>query len=413
MAARYSADTSQSRESLNKAYAAAMKQAFAAHPQDADVAALYADALMVLHPWDLYHHNFKPKPWTTEIVQVIEKALKLNPNHPAANHYYIHAVEASANPGRALPSADRLPGLMPDVSHIVHMPSHIYIRTGNYQKGAQVNEDAIKGYQKYLQAFPAVAENAPLYSIHNLHMEASCNIMGGDYDKSKASAIKTSQSVPPQFLGISGPLGHFIEYVYATPLLAMVRFGKWEEALTATVPDSLHYAKILLHFARGMAFARTGQPNHANLELTSLRVKMNEDESLKEPFTPFNSAYNVSRITETILAGVIAEQSGQLSNAINNFKKAVAFEDALVYNEPKDWLLPARHYLGNALLKAGKYAEAEAVYKQDLLINPLNGWSLTGLHKAQSHQNKKTAAALTLAQLKKAFSASDVKQPVY
>ena len=407
---RYSEDTSQSRESLNQAYAAAMKQAFHDLPQDADIAALYADALMVLHPWDLYDHDFKPKPWTNEIVQVLEKALKLNANNPGANHYYIHAVEASANPGRALASADRLPALMPDVAHLVHMPSHIYIRTGNYQKGAALNEEAIKGYDKYLKVFPAVEENAPLYSIHNVHMEATCNFMAGNFAKSKASAIKTHKSVPEQLLGIPGPLGHYIQYVYATPLFGMVRYGQWNDVLNSkTLPDSLSYLNIILHFAKGMAYARTDQINYANTELTTLRVKMYEDESLREPFTPFNSAYNAIRVAENILAGVIAEQSGGLNNAIEYFQKGVELEDAMIYNEPKDWPLPVRQYLGNALLKANKYAEAEAVYKKDLQINPLNGWSLTGLQQAQTAQHKTADAAKTLVLLNKAFAGKDIE----
>ncbi|HYC27387.1 MAG TPA: hypothetical protein VEB42_01210, partial [Chitinophagaceae bacterium] len=205
---RYSEDTSKPQEKLNQAYAAAMKQAYKDLPQDADIATLYADALMLLHPWDLYDHNFNPKPWTPELVQVLEQALKLNPNNPGANHYYIHAVEASANPGRALASADKLPGLMPDVSHLVHMPSHIYIRTGNYQKGAALNEEAVQGYAKYVQVLPEVQENDMLYNIHNLHMQAACNMMLGDFEKTKASVIKASQSVPAAYLGIPGPLGH-------------------------------------------------------------------------------------------------------------------------------------------------------------------------------------------------------------
>lgn len=414
MAIRYSPDTSLSRDTLNKMYAAAMKRAYTAFPKDSDIAALYADALMLLHPWDLYE-NYKPKPWTPEIVAVLEAALKANPLNPGANHYYIHAVEASDNPARALPSADRLPDLMPDVSHLVHMPSHIYIRTGNYKKGAALNEAAVRGYQKYLQAFPAVAENAALYSIHNLHMQANCDQMAGNYERAKVSSIKAYQSVPEMYLGIPGPLGHFIQYVYSTPLFTMVRFGKWEEILKSEVPDSLSYAKILHHFARGIAFARTGQSTHATYELTKLRIKMNEDASLKEPFTPFNSAYNTSRIAEVILAGVIAEEAGRFNDAIEYFEKGVSFEDALVYNEPRDWLLPVRHYLGQALLKAGKYGRAEFIFGEDLRINPNNGWALTGLYQAHVKQNHKAAADKTLAALTKAFAEkdADIKSSVY
>lgn len=400
---RYAEAEGASRDSLNKVYAAAMKQAYKDLPQDADIATLYADALMLLHPWDLYNHDFSPKPWTTEIVQVIEHALKLNPNNPGANHYYIHAVEASSNPGRALASADRLPGLMPDVSHLVHMPSHIYIRTGNYQKGAMLNEEAVKGYEKYLKAMPAVQENAMLYSIHNLHMEAASNMMAGDFEKTKAAAIKTTRGVPEQYLDIPGPLGHFAQYVYSTPLLGMVRFGKWDELLNAQPPHQASYINILVNFGKGMAYAKTGQASFANNELTTLRVKMYEDESLKQPFTPFNSAYNVIRVAENILAGTIAQEAGQMNNAIEYFQKAVTLEDELVYNEPRDWLLPARHYLGNALLKAGKYAEAEAVYKKDLMVNPMNGWALTGLHQSQVGLKKTTDAGKTLEQLQKVW----------
>lgn len=406
---RYSDDTSKTREQLNKEYAAAMKQAFKDLPNDADIATLYADALMLLHPWDLYTHDFKPKPWTNEIVQVLEKALKLNPNNPGANHYYIHAVEASATPGRALASADRLPTLMPDVSHIVHMPSHIYIRTGNYQKGVQVNQDAVNGYQKYLKVFPDVQGNLPLYSIHNLHMEATCAQMSGNFEKSKAASVKTQNDVPEMYLTIPGPLGHYIQYIYATPLMTMVRFGKWEDALKANVSDSVKYARILLHFAKGMAYARTQQFQYANHELTGLRVKMDDDASLKEPFTPFNSAYNACKIAEQILAGTIAEESGQLNAAIENFAKGVEYEDAMVYNEPKDWILPVRHYLGRALLKANKFAEAEVVYKKDLTINPHNGWALTGLHQALTKQGKKAEADQVKQALAKAFAGKDVE----
>ncbi|HYF31013.1 MAG TPA: hypothetical protein VD993_07830 [Chitinophagaceae bacterium] len=406
---RYSEDASKSRETLNKAYADAMRQAFKDLPQDADIAALCADALMLLHPWDLYTHDFKPKPWTAEIVQVLEKALKLNPNNPGANHYYIHAMEASATPERALASADRLPQLMPDVSHLVHMPSHIYIRTGNYQKGVQVNADAVKGYAKYLSVFPDVANNDMLYNIHNLHMEAACNMMMGNYAQSSASALKTQQNLAPGVLNYPGPFGHFVQYWYATPVLNLVRFGKWPEIVQIPVPDSLPYAKALLHFARGMAFARTQQFQHANIELTALRVKMDDDASFKEPFTPFNSAYAACRVAEEILAGVIAEESGQLDQAIANFTKGVELEDAMVYNEPKDWILPVRHYLGRALLKAKKYAEAEAVYKKDLLINPHNGWALTGLAEAQQKQGRQAAAAQSTAAAKKAFKNKDIE----
>ncbi len=348
MRSRYSADSNLSRTQLNVEYAAAMKKVFQLMPEDSDAAALYADALMVLHPWDLYDAKGKPKTWTPEIVTVIEKALALNPQNPGANHYYIHAVEASDNPGRALPSADRLPQLMTDVAHLVHMPSHIYIRTGNYSRGARVNEQAVNGYEKYLKVFSSVRENSPLYIIHNLHMKASCNMMAGNSSKSAVASRETMESIDPSFLSIEGALGHYIQYLHSTPIINMIRFGKWDEIMANRANDSLEYSSILLHFGKGIAYGRSTKTDKAQKELEIMQAMM-RDSSLKEPFTPFNSAHAASRIAENILMGVIAEEKKNFEDAIKYFGQAVQLEDALVYNEPRDWLLPARHYLGNAL----------------------------------------------------------------
>lgn len=414
MAIRYSADTSKDQNALNELYRNEMKKVFEMYKSNADVAALYADALMILHPWDLYEHNYSPKPWTPEIVKVLKHTLQLSPTHPGANHYYIHAVEASAKPDDALKSAEILNKAMPEVSHITHMPSHIYIRTGYYDKGIQQNNKAVEGYEKYSQKFPSTSENIFLYSLHNLHMKASCAQLAGNYANALAASNELQQIIPASYLTIPNALGNYLQYLHQTLLFTQIRFGKWDDILKQKVEDSLSYAPVLQHFARSIAFAKLNQTDKASKELAEFRSKMTKP-VLKEPLTPFNSAYDAIMVAEPMLMGVIAEQQKDLTSAIKHYQKAVELEDKLIYAEPRDWLLPARHYLGNALLKAGKHQQAEVVFKQDLFINPNNGWALTGLADTYKGMNKKTSTASARVRLKNAWIIKDVKieSPVF
>lgn len=408
IAIRYVADSATDQGKLNGLYRDAMKAVYTAYPNDENVATLYADALMLIHPWDLYNHDFSPKTWTPEIVEVLKHALKLNPKQPGANHYYIHAVEASAKPGDALSSATFLASAMPDVSHLTHMPSHIYIRTGFYDKGIKVNDEGVAGYKKYHNYFTPTEENIALYSLHNIHMKINCAQMAGNYKIASDASKDLQQEIPAFYLSIPGALGNYVQYLHRTDIFTWVRFGKWEEILKDPVPDTLSFVAVLQHFARGMAFANTRNLAEAEKELAIMQTKM-KDPSLKEPFVPFNAVYDAAVVAKNILSGTIAENEKGNDKAISFFKLAVIAEDKLIYNEPRDWLLPARQYLGATLIKAGKYQEAAAVFIKDLEINPNNGWSLTGLEICYKQLKNNTALAAVQKQLKAAWSIKDTQ----
>ncbi len=408
MAVRYSLDSTVSRESLNQLYADGMKKSHRNFNQDADIAALYADALMLQHPWDYWKHTGDAEPWTAEILSVLEAVLGKHPEHPAANHYYIHAVEASKNPQRALPSAERLGRLMPGVAHMIHMPSHIYIRSGNYEQGIKVNELSVKGYNNYLALYPDVQNNASLYLVHNLHMQSTCAMMKANYNYSNKSAMACSQSFDTGFLSMPAPLGTYMQYVYMTPAINNVRFGKWDAILNAASPQENHiYAMALWHWARGMAFAGKNKITEAENELKTMQEKMYQPDMLVV-MQPFNAPVDAAKVAEKILAGIIAGQQNNFTKAIQLLNEAVANEDALIYNEPKDWLLPAREYLGNILLKSGNAIDASKNFKEDLKENPHNHWALYGLYQALKKQKKTAGATVIKKQFDKAFEGADI-----
>jgi len=393
-------------------YADAMKKVYLGFGESADAAALYVDALMVQHPWDLYYKNYQPKAWTAEIVNTLEKLLQKYPQHPGAAHYYIHAVEASAHPEKGLAVSKILPGLMPGVAHLVHMPSHIYIRSGYYGIGEQVNDDAVKGYYDYLNQFPAVVNNSPLYLIHNLHMQATCANMEGRYKHSMKIAADCSNSFDSTMQDTPDYIGIFIQYVYMTPLLTQIRFGRWDDILKTTQPPAAHiYANLLWHYGAGLAYARKHDFSNAANELTTINNEMS-NQQLKAPAPSYaNPGIAGAEVAATILEGVIAEEKSDYSKSIAALQHAVVLEDSMVYNEPKDWVHPARQYLGNVYCKAKKFAAAEKVYRQDLVINPNNGWSLTGLAIALSGQAKNEAAIKVKARAAKAFAKADMPVP--
>ena len=386
IAARYSSDTTLSRSVLNERYAEGMRKALQQFPDDAEIAALYADALMLLHPWDLWFHDGRPKPWTNEIVRVLEQALKIDPEHPGANHYYIHAVEASANPGRATASANKLGKLTPGLSHMVHMPSHIYIRTGEYSKGTAVNREAVSQYLKYLNLFPAVAANAPLYDFHNRHMQAVCSMNADSYAVALKGAMECRESVDTTFLSLEAPLGPFVQFVYMTPEFTKIYFEKWDEILNDTETYTHSYNLLLKAFSKGMAYAHTAQLARAKTAITVIQSLINE-KALALPFGPFNAPKSAAVVALEILQGTIAEKEGDAQKALQHFRTAVVSEDALIYNEPKDWILPARHFLGAALLRTKNFGEAAKVFREDLNQNPKNIKGENGLAMALSKKS--------------------------
>ncbi len=406
---RYAADSTQTREKLNQHYADKMRQAYQKFPNDADVAALYADALMLQHPWDLWHHNGTPKPWTPHIRTVLENLLTKTPDHPGANHYYIHVMEPSPFFAKALPSADRLGKLTPGLSHTVHMPSHIYLRAGHYDKGVTVNENAVNGYKNALNLYSPVAANDFLYVIHNVHMQTNNAIMGGNKEKAVASARETVNSIKPDYYGLEGALGNYLQYVLMTSVLTHVRFSNWPELLLEPAPDpKMIYATLLHHFGRGMSLANQSRFAEAKHELERIEQLMT-DSSLYLPFAPFSSAIEGARVAKYLLAGTIAEKETRLTDAIEQFKLAVSTEEKMVYNEPRDWMLNPKAWLGNAYLKAGKFMDARKTFQTDLVNNNNNAWSLHGLMLAYRGERNTIEEAKVKGRFGKIYGSLEVK----
>ena len=408
-AARYSVDSTMSREKLNQLYADKMQQAYVKFPADPDIAALYADALMLQHPWDLWNNNGTPKPWTPRIREILEAILAKHPNHSGANHYYIHLMEPSPFAALALPSADRLGQLTPGLSHLVHMPSHIYLRTGFYRKGAQVNEDAVKSYNKYKELYEPVTGNDFLYIIHNLHMQTNNAMLAGDSAYSIRSAIETVNSIPPDYLKLAAPLGNFIQYIAMTPVLVHIRFGNWKALLEMPAPPAEQvYANVLYHFGRGMALNAQSMSSEARNELATIRQLM-KDSVLTIPMAPFSPPIEGASVAEKLLEGSIALAEKKYIDAITAYTKAVTAEENMVYTEPRDWMLNPKHYLGNAYLLTGKYSAARSVFLNDLKTNNENGWSLFGLYRSLQGEKKKTESQKIHARFKKAFAKTDIE----
>ncbi len=410
MYSRYTADSAdQNRAKLNKLYTELMKKIYDKYAGNPDVSALYADAMMLEHPWDLWQTDGTPKPWTPLIRTVLEKLLARNPNHPGANHYYIHVMEPSPYFAKAIPSADRLGKLTPGLSHTVHMPSHIYLRSGQYGKAVDINKNAVAGYQKYIGLYAPVTGNAFLYSIHNLHMQTNNAMLAGLKSESMTAVEQTANSIPADYLSLPAPLGNYIQYIYHTPTLVHVRFGNWQPllAMPKPMPEQV-FSNIIYHFGRGMAMSANGKTDDANKELELLRILL-KDSSLSIPLTPFSPAIDAARIAEDMLDGTIALKEQQYNRAITCFQRAVTIERNMVYNEPRDWLLNPKHYLGNALLRSGNNIEAIQTFQDDLRSNNENGWALFGMWQALLAERRNNEGAKVLARFRTAFAKSDIE----
>jgi tetratricopeptide (TPR) repeat protein len=406
---RYSEDSSQTREKLNQNYVDAMKKLYEEFGTSPDVLALYADAMMVQHPWDLWTVDGKQKEWTPRIRQILEILLTIDPMHPGGNHYYIHLMEPSPFAAKALPSAERLGKTNPGLSHVVHMPSHIYLRTGLYQKGIDVNINAVKSYKNLIPLYTPVTGADFLYIIHNLHMKANNAMLAGNYKTAAAAAMETRNSIPVDYLSIPAPVGNLVQYIYMTPVFNQIRFGKWEEILKEPQPGRSHiYGNVLYHFARSIAYSRKHDRAAASNELDAMREFM-KDSSLAIPMSPFSAPSVGANVAEQLLLGVIHEDKKLYDGAIRHYKIADSIEANMVYNEPRDWLLSPKHYLGNAYLLKNDGMNAEKIFRKDLLNNNENGWALYGLYKALILQKKNMEAAKVFAKYKTAFSKTDMK----
>ena len=403
LATRYSKAPSASRAALDTAYCFAMRKLSKRYPADPDAATLCAESILDLNPWNQWAHDGSPNPGTLEAVRMLEGVLKKHPEHPGANHFYIHAVEASDNPGRALAAAKRLETLVPGAGHLVHMPSHIYARTGRYDEARQRNRVAVAVDEKYLAEQKPEGVYPLMYYSHNIQFIWFTAMMEGRSEEALAAARKVVGNIPSEMLAQMSML----EFVPPYPALTLVRFGRWDEALEEPLPPpSQRYASGLVHYARGVAFAAKGRFGPANAELDSVRAMASAVPA--DMAISINFAAPLLRIASSALAGEIATRQGNTDSGVRLLKLAVATEDSLHYDEPPTWPYPVRHTLGAVLLKAGRARDAEAVYRDDLRRHPENGWSLNGLAHALRAEGREADAVAVDARLHKAWAHSDV-----
>ena len=404
LAVRYDADADTPRAPLDQAYAEAMAAVYAVHPDDADVATLYAAALMNVSPWSYWTPDGQPLAHTDDIVDGLEAALAIDGEHEGALHYLIHALE-SVDPEAAEPAADTLRGLAPAAGHLVHMPSHIYMQVGRYADAYQVNADASEADESYLSQCRAQGIYPLGYYPHNIHFQAWAAFMQGRSREALALARKVAGNVPADREGNQWGL---YQTFLAMPLFALVRFGNWQEVLAEPPPPAeLRYWTGVWHYAQGLARIHTGAARKAKRHVRALRSLRADPESRRE-FVGFSHGQALLTIADEILAGEMAAARGRLRVALGHLEKAVRLEDGLLYNEPPDWYYPVRHTLGAVLLEAGRPAEAATVYWRDLEENPGNGFALFGLRQVFQAQGRMAEAAEIETRLGEAWAVADV-----
>lgn len=406
---RYVNNPVDDRSSLDQAYAKAMKEVYKNYPNDADVGALYAESLMNLHPWDLQNKDGSDKEWTTEIISTLEKCISQHPKHPGAHHFYIHAVEASNTPERALQSAKLFDeGLVPNSGHLVHMPSHVYIRTGDYHKGTLANIQALKVDSAYVTACNAQGTYPLGYYPHNQHFMAATATLEGNSKWALYAARELQKKANIQLM--KEPGWGTIQHYYTIPYYVYVKFGKWDYilAIENELPD-LDYPTAILHYAKGMAHLGKRNLKAAKVELDALE-KLASKEELKEiTIWEINSAFELVQIAYKVLKAEILAQEKNYTQSITLLNEAIGIEDALNYNEPPDWFFSVRHNLGAIQLDAGRYHEAINTYKQDLINLPQNGWALKGLSLAYMKTGDLSHEKEIETQFNKAWSTSDIE----
>lgn len=387
VAERYAMPVPEDRAYLDQAYADAMEQVWSQYPDDADVGALYAESLMNLQPWDLWTKDGQPKGRTLEIVATLERVLEINPNHPGANHFYIHTVEASNEPERGVASADRLRTLVPGSGHLVHMPAHIYARVGRWAEASDANVAAMKADRAYFAKAPEPDFYA-LYFIHNIHFLAWSAMMEGRYETAITAARELERDIPQHFLKEWTFIADgFMPVTYH----AMIRFGKWDDILNEKKPEDYRRLSLSLwHYARGIALANTGRVSEARTELEAFEEVA---ATVPEDWVVGNSAASdVLAVARHMLNGEIAYKAGHPDEAFAFLRQGIVLEDQLNYDEPPDWMQPVRHALGALLMAEGRHDEAKAVYLEDLNKYPENGWALLGLSQALAAAGEDTTA---------------------
>ncbi len=401
LATRYSIDPKADLKQLAVDYKNAMGELVKKYPDDLDAATLYAEAGMDLRPWQLWTADGKPAEGTEEIVAVLESVLRRNPDHIGAIHYYIHAVEASPNPERALAYAPKLPKLIPAAGHLVHMPSHIYHRTGDYDAAALSNKEAAKADEVYIQTSGAKGVYPLMYYSHNLHFLAIAHGAAGRFTEAINAARQLDGHVGPALKEM--PMLEF--FMTVSPLL-LVQYNRWQDIEKLPAPDPSRLGlKAIWHFSRGMAYEANGRLADAEREFRLLQETQKAIPA--EMNFNLNSAGKVTKIAEHVLAARIARGKANNAAVIEQLRLAVALEDSLNYDEPQTWFVPVRVWLGGALMSAGDYAGAEQVFRADLERNKRNGRSLFGLMESLKAQKKDYAASLVKREFDAAWKNAD------
>ena len=400
LAKRYSIAPNANLKQLAIDYKDAMKALAKRFPDDPDAATLYAESLMNLRPWKLWTLDGKPAAGTTEITSVLEAVLRRHPNHLGANHYYIHAVEASPHPERGLRSAERLRAMKLGLAagHLVHMPSHIYLRIGDYEAAAESNEAALA-----LQHDNEIVGDV---RRHCLNFLSVAHNMQGRLSAAKRTAEQLEALVNPRIRKLAGS-----SYVVSASILTLVRFRQWDDILRSPEPNQgLLLTNAFWHWARALGYAWAGK----TVEAEAARAIFIDKAKAIPPLTQIdlNLASDVLKIADVVLSARIAYAKGDRQAAVALLRKAVELEDELAYSEPPSWCLPTRETLGGLLLLNGDYVEAEKTFRADLLRHARNGRSLFGLMKSLEGQGKKRAAEQAQREFEAAWSRADIQLKV-
>ncbi len=399
LARRFPADPKSDLKKAAEDYRDAMRQVVSEFPDDLDAATLFAEAGMNLHPWGLWHPDGTPEEGTEEIVSTLESVMKRDPNHLGAIHYYIHAVEASPAPERALAGANKLATLAPAAGHIVHMPAHVYIRTGDYQAAVKTNEKAAEVDRAYIKATGAQGIYPMMYYSHNLHFIAMCGAMDGSYAEARKNADLLVANVGPHVKEVP-----MLEGFMTIPMAVEVRFHHWNEVVKMPQPDPAMKATTgFWHFSRGLALAATGKVSQAEAEykiVSDAQAATPPDQIFNAPIN--NKTKDILEIAKDVLGARIALAKKDNAGAVTMLREAVAIQDTLKYGEPPDWFFPVRESLGATLLMNGDAAGAEKVFRDDLNRNPRNPRSLWGLQQALLRQKRDYDAGF----IQKQFEAS-------
>jgi hypothetical protein len=402
LASRYSKDLHADPKLLAIEYSKAMRELSNKYPDDLDAAVLFAESILDLNPWNQWSLDGKPLEGTMEAIRVLQSVLKKDPNHLGANHYYIHAVEASHHPEIALMSAERLKTLLPSSGHILHMPSHIYILIGDYLQAARSNEAAVAEDRAYIREYGMQGIYPLHYLSHNLYFLSRAYTILGRFEDARQAASELATFYVPHFNHMPD-----LEYYASAPLTVLIAFHKWKEILELPKPsDDMLMTKVLWHFGRALAYANLGDLSQA---IKEQRMYLEEKKKLSvEQAFGYNKAFQILTIADHSLEAKLAEIQGNDLKAVEFLKKAVVEQDSLHYNEPPDWFFPIRETLGGLLLRMEKPAEAELIFREELERHPRNGRALFGLKESLRAQSKSYDLYWVNHEFEKAWLYSDI-----